>query len=88
MANKLQPIQVVGCCVLTKKEKEMDENKRILIHQMARQLMPVVYTETIRTAKENALFQNDDWPTGIATEAYRMAQAFADVSDAWEAKHS
>ncbi|MFD1133484.1 hypothetical protein [Psychrobacter sanguinis] len=42
----------------------------------------------MRTAKENALFQNDDWPTGIATEAYRIAQAFADVSDAWEAKHS
>ncbi|MCC3344562.1 hypothetical protein [Psychrobacter sanguinis] len=88
MANKLQPIQVVGCCVLTKKEKEMDENKRILIHQMARQLMPVIYAETMRTAKEGALFLNDDWPKGLALDAYKMAEAFAEVSDAWEAKHS
>lgn len=77
-----------GYCVLTKKEKEMDENKRILIHQMARQLMPVIYAEAMRTGVDVVLFKYDDWPKGLALDAYKMAEAFAEVSDAWEAKHS
>ena len=66
----------------------MDENKRILVHQMARQLMPVIYAEAMRTADEDGLSQYGHWPTGLALDAYRMAEAFAEVSDAWEAKHS
>lgn len=77
-----------GYCVLIKKEKEMDENKRILVHQMARQLMPVIYADAMRTVSEDGLFYHDDWPTGLALDAYKMAEAFAEVSDAWEAKHS
>lgn len=77
-----------GCCVLTKKEKEMDENKRILIHQMARKLLPVIYADAMRTAHEDTLFYHDDWPKDLALDAYIMAEAFAEVSDAWEAKHS
>lgn len=66
----------------------MDENKRILVHQMARQLMPVIYADAMRTRREDGLFQYDDWPTGLALDAYRMAEAFAKVSDAFESKHS
>ena len=66
----------------------MNEQQRALVHQMARQLMPVIYADAMRTAHEDGLFQYDDWPTGLALDAYRMAEAFAEVSDAWEAKHS
>ena len=50
--------------------------------------MPVIYAEAMRTADEDGLSQYGHWPTGLALDAYRMAEAFAEVSDAWEAKHS
>lgn len=55
---------------------------------MARQLMPVIYADTMRTVSEDGLFYHDDWPKDLALDAYKMAEAFAEVSDAWEAKHS
>lgn len=66
----------------------MDENKRILVHQMARQLMPAIYETAMKTAHEDGLFQHVDWQIGLALDAYKVAEAFAKVSDAFESKHS
>jgi len=66
----------------------MNEQQRALVHQVAREMMPAIYETAMKTAHEDGLLQYDDWPIGLALDAYRMAEAFAEVSDAWEAKHS
>lgn len=66
----------------------MNEQQRALVHQVAREMMPAIYETAMKKAHEDGLLQYDDWPIGLALDAYRMAEAFAEVSDAWEAKHS
>lgn len=66
----------------------MSEQQRALVHQVAREVMPAIYETAMKTAHEDGLFQHVDWQIGLALDAYRMAEAFAKVSDAFEAKYS
>ncbi len=65
----------------------MDKQKIEMVHQVAREMMPTIYKSAMEESETNGLFQHDDWQIGLALDAYRIAKAFVEVSDAFEEKH-
>ncbi len=48
--------------------------------ELAAKTFPAVYAVAMKEAAEDSgLFQHDDWPTGLALDAYRMADAMLAV---------